>query len=113
MILGLVVVAGLVGDAVVVRVPPDPGVVPALTGASISTVDDILHRQVGRGPGTFPLDVDSVWKDKKLGFAAGVRGWLHMAAGLETASSSLNLRWLQTAALVVGKALLSAGRNTA
>lgn len=91
MILGLVVVAGLVGDAVVVGVPPDPGVVPTLTGASISTVNDILHRQVGRGPGPFPLDVDSVCKGKKLEFVAGISGWLHIATGFETVSSSLNL----------------------
>lgn len=91
MILGLVVVAGLVGDAVVVRVHPDPGVVPALAGPGVSTVDDILHRQVGRGPSTFPLDVDSVWKGKKLGFATGICGWLHTASGLETVASSSNL----------------------
>lgn len=91
MILGLVVVAGLVGNAVVVGVHPDPGVVPALAGPGVSTVDDILDRQVGRRPGTFPLDVDSVCKDKKLGFVTGIRGWLHTATGFETVSSSLNL----------------------
>lgn len=91
LILGLVVVAGLVGDAVVVRVPPDPGVVPALAGPGISTVDDILHRQVGRRPSTFPLDVDSVCKGKKRAFAAGICGWLHTATGFETVSPSLNL----------------------
>lgn len=91
MILGLVVVAGLVGDAVVVGVHPDPGVVPALAGAGVSTVNDVLHRQVGRRPSTFPLDVDSVCKDKKLGFDTGIWGWLHTATGLETVTSSLKL----------------------
>lgn len=91
MILGLVVVAGLVRDAVVVGVHPDPGVVPALAGPRVSTVDDILHRQVGRRPSTFPLDVDSVCEDKKMGFATGTRGWLRIATGLETVSPSLNL----------------------
>lgn len=72
LILGLVVVAGLIGNAVVVGVHPDPGVVPALTGPGVSTVDDILDRQVGRRPGTFPLDVDSVCQG--AGAAVGPAG---------------------------------------
>lgn len=60
LVLSLVVVAGLVGDAVLVGIPPHRQVVAPLAGARVAAVDDVLHGQQGGGPGPLPLDVDPV-----------------------------------------------------
>lgn len=60
LVLGLVVVAGLVGDAVRVGVLPDAAVVAAVAGARLAAVHHVLHRQVGRGPRPLALDVDAI-----------------------------------------------------
>ena len=60
LVLGLVVVAGLVRDAVLVRVGPHLHVVAALAGAGLRAVQDVLHRQKGGGPRPLPLDVDPI-----------------------------------------------------
>lgn len=62
LVLGLVVVAGLIRDAVPVGVGPHGQVVAPLAGAGVAAVDDMLHRQQRGGPGPLPLDVDSVCK---------------------------------------------------
>ena len=60
LILGLVVIARFVRDALLIGIPVNTKMAAALTGASIGTVNDILYRQVGRWPRPFALDVDSV-----------------------------------------------------
>lgn len=62
MVLGLVVVAGLVGDAVTVGILPHWQVVAPLAGASLTAVDDVLHGQQGGGPHPLPFDVDPICK---------------------------------------------------
>lgn len=90
LILSLVVVAGLIWDAVVMGIHPNTRVVSTFTGSCLSTIDHILNRQVGRRPCPFSLYVDSICKDKKSGFVSGVSGWLHTATSVKTASP-LNL----------------------
>ena len=60
LVLRLVVVAGLVWDARLVGVAVDGELPPALARARRGTVDDVLHGEVGRGPGAVPLHVDPV-----------------------------------------------------
>ena len=60
LIFGLVIVAGLIRDPVSVGIGPHAHVIPTLTTPGLPTVDDVLHGEVGGGPGTFPFDVDSV-----------------------------------------------------
>lgn len=60
LVLGLVVVAGLVGDAVPVGILPHRQVVAPLTRARVATVDHVLHRQQCGRPRPLPLDVDPV-----------------------------------------------------
>lgn len=43
LVFGLVVVAGLIGDAVLMSIGPHREVIASLTGASIAAVDDVLH----------------------------------------------------------------------
>lgn len=57
---GLVVVAGLVRDAMMVSVLPHPGVVASVTTSSLGAVDHMLHGQISRRPHCFPLDVDTI-----------------------------------------------------
>lgn len=90
LILSLVVVAGLIGNAMVVGVLPNTRVVSTFAGSCVSAVNHVLNREVGRRPRTFSLYVDSICKDKKLGFVCGIRGWLHIATSVKTASPSLN-----------------------
>ena len=60
LVLGLVVVAGLVGDAVRVGVLPHPGVVPAVAAPGVAAVDHVLHGQVGGRPRPLAFDVDAI-----------------------------------------------------
>ena len=60
LVLRLVVVARLVWDARLVGVAVDGELAPALARAGRGTVDDVLHGEVGGGPGAVPLHVDSV-----------------------------------------------------
>lgn len=90
LILSLVVVAGLIGNAMVVGILPNTRVVSTFAGSCVSAVNHVLNREVGRRPRTFSLYVDSICKDKKLGFVRGTRGWLHIATRVKTASPSLN-----------------------
>lgn len=60
LVLGLVVVAGLVRDAMLVGVLPDNAVVAAMTGAGLATVDHVLHGQVRRRPRPLPLNIDAI-----------------------------------------------------
>lgn len=62
LVLGLVVVAGLVGDAVPVGVLPHLQVVAPLAGAGLAAVDHVLHGQQRGRPRPLPLDVDPVCK---------------------------------------------------
>lgn len=57
---GLVVVAGLVRDAMMVSVLPHAGVVASVTASSLGAVDHMLHGQISRRPHCFPLDVDTI-----------------------------------------------------
>lgn len=91
LILSLVVVAGLVWNAMVMGIHPNTWVVSTFTGSCVSTINHILNREVGRRPCTFSLYVDSICKDKKVGFVSGVCGWLYIATSVKTVSSSLNL----------------------
>lgn len=61
----LVVVAGLVRDAVRVGVLPHPAVVPSVTGAGVGTVEHMLDGQIGRRPNSFALDVDTIYGRKE------------------------------------------------
>lgn len=56
----LVVVAGLVRDAMFVCVLPHPSMVSSMTGAGVSAVDHVLDGNVSRWPRTSPLYVDTV-----------------------------------------------------
>lgn len=67
LVFGLVVVAGLIGDAMLMGIGPHWKVIAAFTGASVATVDDILHRKQGGGPRAFPLDVDAVCNSQHAG----------------------------------------------
>lgn len=67
MVFGLVVVAGLIGDAMLMGIGPHWKVIAAFTGASVATVDDVLHRKQGGGPRAFPLDVDAVCNSQHAG----------------------------------------------
>nr|KAF6303876.1 inositol polyphosphate-5-phosphatase F [Myotis myotis] len=69
LVLGLVVVAGLVRNAVPLGVGPHLQVIAPLAGASHPAVDDVLHRQEGGGPCPLPLDVDPI----RHGAGAAVR----------------------------------------
>ena len=60
LVLGLVVVAGLVWDAVPVGVLPHRQVIAPLTRARVAAVDHVLHRQQCGRPRPLPLDVDPV-----------------------------------------------------
>ena len=62
LVLGLVVVARFIRDAHFVRVLPHCCIITAIAGARVATVNDLLDRQVGRGPGTFAFDVDAIGK---------------------------------------------------
>lgn len=62
LVLGLVVVAGLIWNAMPLGIGPHLQVIAPLTGASLRTVDDMLHRQEGGGPCPLPLDVDPICK---------------------------------------------------
>ena len=57
---GLVVVAGFVWDAMLVGVLPHGEVVPSVAGPGVGAVQHMLDRQVGRRPGSPPLNVDAV-----------------------------------------------------
>lgn len=63
LVLSLVVVAGLVGDAVPVGILPHRQVVTPLAGAGVAAVDHVLHRQQCGRPRPLPLDVDPVCGD--------------------------------------------------
>lgn len=63
---GLVVVAGLVRDAMFVSVLPHPAVVSPLTGARLRAVDHVLDRNVSRWPRSFPLYVDAIYEAEKF-----------------------------------------------
>lgn len=67
LVFGLVVVAGLIGDAMLMGIGPHWKVIAAFTGASVATVDDVLHRKQGGGPRAFPLDVDAVCNSQHAG----------------------------------------------
>lgn len=60
LVYGLVVVTGLVRDAMLVGVLPDTAVVAAVAGAGLAAVDHVLHGQVRRGPRPLPLNVDAI-----------------------------------------------------
>lgn len=60
LVLSLVVVAGLVGDAVPVGILPHRQVVAPLAGAGVAAVDHVLHGQQCGRPRPLPLDVDPV-----------------------------------------------------
>ena len=60
LVFSLIVVAGLIRDAMRVGIFPNPRVVTSMTGAGITTVHHILDREIGRGPGSLPLDVDAI-----------------------------------------------------
>ena len=60
LVFSLIVVAGLIRDAMLAGIFPHPRMVTSMTGASITTVHHILHREIGRGPGSLPLDVDAI-----------------------------------------------------
>lgn len=57
----LVVVAGLVRDAMFVGILPHTSMVPSMTGAGLSTVDHMLDRKISRWPHSFPFDVDTIY----------------------------------------------------
>lgn len=57
----LVVVAGLVGDAMRVGVGNHVAVVPAVTGAPVGAVQDVLDGKVSRWPSSTSRDVDAVY----------------------------------------------------
>lgn len=63
---GLVVVAGLVRDAMFVSVLPHPAVVSPVTGAGLRAVDHVLDRNVSRWPRSFPLYVDAIYEAEKF-----------------------------------------------
>lgn len=70
LVLSLVVVAGLVRDAVLMGVPPHRQVVAPLTGARVGAVEDVLHGQQGGGPRPLSLDVDPVCKGSNRAWSA-------------------------------------------
>lgn len=62
LILSLVVVAGLIWNAVVMGICPNAGVVSAFAGSRVGAVNHVLDREVGGRPRTFPLYVDAICK---------------------------------------------------
>lgn len=113
LILSLVVVAGLVWNAMVVGVLPHARVVSTLAGSGIGAVDHVLNREVGRRPRTFSLYVDSICRDKKSGFVGGIRGWLHTAISVQTLCSAEPVTVRRHQRLWLEKPLLPAAGHTA
>lgn len=62
----LVVVAGLIRDAMSVGILPHPSMLPSMTGARVCTVEHVLDRNVSRWPRSFPFDIDTVYIRQKL-----------------------------------------------
>jgi len=60
LVFGLIVIAGLIWDAVFAGILPDAGVIPSVAGAGVSAVDHVLDREIGRRPRSFPLNVDAI-----------------------------------------------------
>ena len=60
LVLGLVVVAGFIGDASLAGVGVDFEVVSPITGARAPAVYHVLDREVGRWPHSSTFDIDTV-----------------------------------------------------
>lgn len=72
LVLSLVVVAGLVWNPVIMGIHPNTCVVSTFTGSCISTINHILHGEIGGRPCTFSLYVDSICQG--AGAAVGPAG---------------------------------------
>lgn len=83
LVFSLVVVAGLVWDSMFVCILPNTAVIPSFATTSVSTVDHMLDREVGRRPYCFPLYVDTIWRENKHQALASVNASLLCAEEVE------------------------------
>lgn len=60
LILGLIVVAGFIRNAISVCIFPHARMISTFAGTCVPTVNHVLDREVGRWPCRFPLDVDTI-----------------------------------------------------
>ena len=65
LVFSLVVIAGLIWDAVFVSVLPNSGVIASMARACIATVNHMLDREIGRRPSSIPLNVNAIWRESK------------------------------------------------
>lgn len=65
LIFSLVIVAGLIWDAMIMGILPHSSVVSSMASPSVGTVENMLDREVSRGPGSFLLYVNTIWEGKK------------------------------------------------
>lgn len=63
LVFSLVVIAGLIWDAVFVGVLPNSAVIASMASACIATVNHMLDREIGGRPGSIPLNVDAIWRE--------------------------------------------------
>lgn len=64
----LVVVTGLIRNAMFVGILPHPSMVPSVTGARLSAVNHVLDGKISRWPHSFPLDVDTIYTRQRRKF---------------------------------------------
>ncbi len=95
LVFSLVVIAGLIWDPVFISILPNTAVIPSMARASVPTVDHMLHRQIGRWPRPFPLNVDAIWweRQRKQSFHLNEKDKTHQTVPVNLVTNVEKMKW--------------------